>query len=202
MTKQIQKITTWLQAGSINLFGLPFAGKDTQGRTLANLLGGALLGGGDILRSHHDPEKIKDVMSAGGLIPSDFYFSLVLPFLSQPKFKDKPLILDAVGRSQGEEPTILKATASSGHPLKAVVLLKLTEEEVWLRFDQAMLGNDRGQRTDDHREVLKNRLQKFRLKTLPVIEFYRKQGLLIEVDGSKSRAEVTNEILDKLAELA
>lgn len=198
MNAEITEISAWLGTGSINIFGRPFAGKDTQGHLLAEAFGGVLVAGGDILRSHHDPEKIKQILAAGGLIPSDFYFNLVLPYLSQPAFKDRPLILSSVGRSQGEETTIMKATSTSGHPMKAVVVLELSETEVWRRFEAVKVVHDRNGRTDDHREVLKNRLKKFQDRTVPVIEFYRDLGLLVEVDGTRSREEVTNEILDSL----
>ena len=199
MDEQTQKIAAWLKTGSINIFGRPFAGKDTQGQLLADMFHGPLIGGGDILRHHDDPEKIEKIMASGGIIPSDFYFEMVLPYLSRDEFKNGPLILSAVGRSEGEETTILKATNDSGHPMRAVILLDLSEEEVWKRFDASAKQHDRGERTDDHREVLANRLEKFRTKTLPVIAYYRRAGLLIEVNGALSREEVTSSILEQLA---
>lgn len=202
MNSQIKTILDWLGTGSINVFGRPFSGKDTQGHILAELFGGELIGGGDILRSHHDPEKIERIMAEGGIIPSDFYLNMVLPYLSQAKFKEKPIILSAVGRSHGEEEAIMKAAADSGHQLMAVILLQLAENEVWRRFDESKSIHDRGERTDDNRKVLENRLKKFNDKTLPVIEFYKHRNLVIEVDGSLSREEVTSEILKKLASRA
>ena len=198
MEIKIDKINQWLGSGSINIFGRPFAGKDTQGQLLAELFGGVLIAGGDILRSHQDPAEIEKIMAAGGIIPSDFYLRMLLPYLLQPDLNGKPLLLSAVGRSHGEEDIILQATADSGHPMKAVVVLQLSEADVWQRFEESQLDHDRGNRTDDHREVLKNRLKKYQDKTVPVIEFYRNKGLLIEVDGTKSREEVTNEILNSL----
>ncbi len=202
MNDQVKTILSWLGTGSINVFGRPFAGKDTQGRILADILGGDLIAGGDILRSYPDQEKIEKVMAAGGLIPSDFYLDIMLPFLSRPELKEKPLILSAVGRLKGEETIIMEATETSGHPIKAVVVLQLTNQDVWDRYEESKNQNDRGDRSDDKLETLKNRLQKFEDKTEPVIEFYRSQGLLIEVDGTKPREEVTNEIIDKLYERA
>lgn len=195
MNNHIPTITKWLGTGSINLFGRPFAGKDTQGRILAEMFNGELIAGGDILRGFHDQQKVQEVMAAGGLIPSDFYFEIVLPYLSRPEFSQKPLFLSSVGRLQGEEGTIMRATSGSGHPMKAVVLLHLDEDIVWQRFDAASAEHDRGDRADDSRNVLQNRLDNFRLNTLPVIDFYREHGLLIEVDGTLSRDEVTHEIL-------
>lgn len=198
MYPRIKTISQWLGTGSINLFGRPFAGKDTQGRMLATQLGGVLIGGGDILRSHKDPKEIEQILAAGGLIPHDYYLNMILPYLSQPEFNGKPLILDAVGRAKGEELAVLKAAEQSGHPLKAVVVLQLSEQEVWHRFDVADQVGDRGSRTDDSREVLKNRLKKYEDNTLPVLDYYRKSGLLLEVDGTGTRDEVAEAILDAL----
>lgn len=202
MTDEINIIKKWLGAGSINMFGRPFAGKDTQGRLLSVSLDGVLIAGGDILRSYHDQAKIEQVMAAGGLIPSDFYLSVLLPYLSRADIKHKPLILSAVGRLQGEEQVIMKATTDSGHPIQAVVLLNLSEAEVWRRFDEAKLQHDRGDRSDDHREVLQNRLRKFKDKTEPVIQYYRNKGLIIDVDGSLPREQVAKQIIEKLAQNA
>lgn len=199
MDEKISKISGWLGTGSIDVFGRPFSGKDTQGKLLSDLFGGELIGGGDILRSHHDPKKIEEVLAGGGIVPSDFYIHLVLPYLSRPQFKDKPLFLSAVGRSHGEEPIIMKTADDSGHPLKAVIYLEISEEEVWRRFNESKLDKDRGQRSDDRSEVLTTRLKKFKDNTVPVIEFYRARQLLIEVDGTLTREQVTNEIIEELA---
>ena len=202
MSDEIKTISDWLGTGSINIFGSPFAGKDTQGKKLADLLGGVLIGGGDILRSHDEPLEIKKVLDSGGIIPSDFYLKMVLPYLSQDSFNKKPLILSAVGRRHGEEDIILDATEKSGHSMKAVIMLNLIEQDVWKRFENKTLSHDRDDRADDAEEVIKTRLKKFKENTLPVIEYYRKKHLLIEINGALSRGEVTNEILKKLAQLA
>jgi len=199
MDAKIKTIAAWLDTGSINIFGRPFSGKDTQGRILAGMFGGVLIGGGDILRNHHDPAHIEKIMASGGIIPSAFYESIVLPYLSRPEFKTKPLILSAVGRASGEEPVVMKAAGNSGHPLKAVLLLQLSEEDVWRRCELLQIRHDRGNRADDQRDVLKTRLQKFRDKTMPVIQFYQQRGLLLEIDAARLEQEVTGEIIKALA---
>jgi adenylate kinase len=202
MDNKIQKIQSWLGTGSINIFGRPFAGKDTQGEKLAEYFNGELMAGGDILRSYHDQAKIKELMSTGDLFPTDFYLSIVLPFLSRDDIKNKPIILSSVGRMKGEEQTILEATERSGHEMKAVVLLSLSEEEVMDRFNATRSLGDRGTREDDNHDALENRLAKFREQTEPVIRVYRQKNLLIEVDGTLPREEVTVEIINKLYEKA
>ena len=199
MKDQIKIIADWLGAGSIDIFGCPFSGKDTQGRILADLFNGELVAGGDILRSHKDPAKIEQILDSGGIVPSDFYMELVLPYLSQSKYRQKPLFLSAVGRAHGEEPIIMKTANDAGHPIKAVVSLSLTEAEVWRRFNNDKGRDDRGKRADDRQVVLQKRLKKFQDRTLPVIDYYREKDLLIEVNGALSREAVTDEILKELA---
>lgn len=202
MEQKTKIVSNWLGAGSINIFGLPFSGKDTQGRDLADLFGGHLIAGGDILRSYHDQAKIKELMSTGELFPTDFYLSIVLPYLSKPEFKDGPLILSSIGRMHGEEPVVMQAASESGHEVKAVVYLNMTEDDVWKRFEAAKISHDRGERTDDRQEILRNRLAEFRDKTAPVIQYYRDKGLLIEVDDTLSQQKVLQEIVDSLYSLA
>jgi adenylate kinase len=202
MEEKIQKVKEWLGTGSINIFGRPFAGKDTQGEKLAEFFGGDLMAGGEILRSYHDQGEIKKLMSGGDLLPTDFYLNIVLPYLSREVIKNKPLILSSIGRMKGEESTILEATEKSGHPIKAVVLLVLSEDEVMSRFEATRDLGDRGIREDDNHDALENRLVKFREQTEPVIEVYRQKNLLIEVDGTLDREEVTKMIIDKLYEKA
>ena len=199
MEDQIQKIKKWLGTGSINLFGSPFAGKDTQGLVIADLLDAQLVAGGDILRSYQDQDELERIMATGSLIPSEFYLKIIVPYLSQSEFEGKPLILSAVGRLHGEEQIIKKATDESGHPIKAVINMELSEDDVWNRFEESKKNHDRGDRADDQEDALKNRLIKFKSQTIPVIEYYRNNGLVIDVDGNLPREEVTSSIINELS---
>lgn len=199
MESQINTIKKWLGVGSINIFGLPFAGKDTQGRMLADLFGGVLMSGGDILRHNQDNAELQKIMAAGEIIPSSLWEKIVVPYLAKDDFKDKPLILSEVGRLEGEQFVIEKATAESGHPQKAVILLSLSDQEVWTRFDVSQKNHDRGERADDNHEVLQTRLDSYHLKVMPVIEYYRTKNLLIEINGKLAPDEVKKSILSNLA---
>ena len=201
MQEQIALIKNWLGSGSINLFGLPFAGKDTQGKKLADLLGGELISGGDILR-HTTNQQVLDIMAAGGIIPSELFEEIVIPYFARPEICDKPLILSEVGRMLGEEQVILRATQQTNHTTKAVILLSLHDDEVWQRFDASQVSHDRGNRADDNKNVLQNRLDKFHSKVEPVLNIYRDMGLLITIDGSLQPQQVTENILAALAKKA
>lgn len=198
----MDEIRNWLGTGSINLFGLPFAGKDTQGTLLAQQVNGILISGGDILRHDHGNKKVQEIMAAGGIIPSDLFEEIVIPYLSREELTGHPLILSEVGRVHGEAEVTLRATEKTGHPTKSVIFLTMDEAEVWRRFDISQETGDRGNRADDNRAVLQNRLDRFREKVLPVISFYHDLGLLIEIDGSLPKESVTSEIMRALMQRA
>jgi adenylate kinase len=202
----IQEIAAWLQTGSINLFGRPFAGKDTQGRILADLFDGVLLGGGDILRNSVIPERSRKAIRNGELIPTDDYIDIVLPYLSKEEFKDRPLILSSVGRWHGEEEGVIGATLSSQHEMKAVIYLDQSEEVSWERWrkdQEEKSKGDRGNRSDDVEEVLRRRFTEFDSKTLPVLEYYKNAtDLFITVQANQHGANVTADILEALKALA
>jgi adenylate kinase len=196
------EIQQWLGSGSINLFGLPYAGKDTQGEKLAKLFDGTLMGGGQILRNSVIPPHVKTAMEAGDLAPTQEYIDIVLPYLSKPEFAGRPLILSAVGRWIGEEQGVLEATEQSGHPMKAVIFLTIDESVLRARWQSTQSAGGRGERADDAEHILDTRLAEFYAKTLPVIEAYRNKGLLIEIDASANADTVNQQILSALANRA
>lgn len=200
--EQLFIIKQWLDAGSLDLFGLPYAGKDTHGNELAKIFNAPLIGGGEILRSASMPDRIKNLMSTGELLPTKDYLELVLPHLSNPKNQSKPLILSSVGRWHGEENGVLEATAQAGHPLKVVIFLKINKKEVRRRWLIAQKSGVRTHRADEEAKTLEIRITEFKNKTLPVIEFYRQKNLLIEIDGSLPTTQVLQTILLKLLKLA
>lgn len=198
MEDKIATIKRWLGTGSINIFGFPMSGKDTQGVKLAEAVGGKLLSSGIIIRAK-EAEIHKNLTGSGDLIPTDIFYEWVLPYFEREDLKKYPLILSSIGRWFGEEDTVLETAEKTGHPIKAAVLLNISEADVISRLEKLQILNDRGLRQDDKdMDVFKNRLEEFRVKTMPVLEHYKKLGLLINVNGDQSREEVFKEMVDKL----
>jgi adenylate kinase len=196
-------IAEWLGSGSINFFGPQFSGKDTQAAILAEKFDGAVIAGGDILRSHKERTDVQQAMESGDLAPTMAYRELVIPYFKRAEYADMPLFLSTVGRMHGEEDAVMEAASSSGHPVKAVVVLIVDEAEVWKRYEIANAQtHDRGPRADDSRDALRVRLEKYHESTEKVIDYYRQRGLVVEIDGNPSREQVTQSILDALASLA
>ena len=202
MEEKIEKIKDWLGYGSINIFGLPMSGKDTQGMMLKNALDAVFLSSGEIVRQK-EAETRKAYTDDGSLIPTNVFYEWVLPYFERPELFKQPLILSSIGRWFGEENAVMSAAAGAGHEIMAVILLDVSEAEVEARFETSKVLNDRGDRKDDDNiEVFRNRLKEFREKTLPVLYHYRDLGLLVEVNGNQKREEVFNEIVEKLYEKA
>ena len=202
MDDKIETIKTWLGTGSINIFGLPMSGKDTQGIKLAEALNAKFLSSGMIIRAMEDQTKNR-YSEHGELIPTNVFYEWVLPYFERSDLFKYPLILSSIGRWQGEEDQVMSVAAGAGHEIKAVIILNISEADVEKRFETSKVLNDRGERLDDKDlEIFKTRLQEFREKTAPVIQHYNTLGLLIEVNGNQSRDKVFNEIVEKLFQKA
>ncbi|MBR3324300.1 nucleoside monophosphate kinase [Candidatus Saccharibacteria bacterium] len=202
MEEKIEAIRKWLGTGSINIFGFPMSGKDTQGVKLAEALGGKLLSSGIIIRAN-EAEQHKKLTDKGNLIPTDIFYEWVLPYFERSDLKDSPLVLSSIGRWFGEEDTVMETAERTGHPIKAAVLLNISEADVLARFQKLQFLNDRGERQDDKDlNVFQVRLDEFREKTMPVLEHYKALGLLVNVNGDQSREEVFEDIVNKLYEFS
>ena len=198
MEEKIEVIKRWLGTGSINIFGLPMSGKDTQGIRLAEALNARMLSSGLIIRAM-ETETRKKYSHKGELIPSNVFYDWVLPYLKREDLANVPLILSSFGRWSGEEDQVLTATAESGHPIKAAIILNISEADVEDRYVASKTLNDRGVRDDDKTiEIFRTRLLEFRKQTVPVLQHYKDMKLLVEVNADQSREAVFNEIVEKL----
>ncbi|MBR3164394.1 nucleoside monophosphate kinase [Candidatus Saccharibacteria bacterium] len=204
MDEKIKSIIDWIGTGSVNIFGLPFSGKDTLGVQLAEAINGKFLSSGLILRAYNTQDKeLYGEMSRGMLVPSNRFYEIILPYFAREDLADFPLILSSVGRWRGEEFEVIEAAESSRHPIRAVILLNLSEAEARRRWEASKVLADRGERTDDKSlEVIEQRINEFRKKTMPVIETYQEKGLLVPVSAHGTREEVFNNAVTKLAEFA
>lgn len=198
MEDKIQKIKTWLGEGSINIFGLPMSGKDTVGVRLAEDLGAKFLSSGIIIRAIEEQEHLHYTEN-GNLWPTDMFRERILPYLGSEELNGHPLILSSVGRWEGEEIPVIEACENAGHPIKAVISLNVSESDVLNRWRAAKELGDRGDRIDDRKEdVFERRIMEFRTKTLPVLKYYQKLGLLISIDADQSRDDVYAAVINAL----
>ena len=198
MEDKLSVIKSWLGSGSINFFGLPMSGKDTQGLQLAKALDAVFLSSGEIIRQM-EQERGQDLTSSGNLIPTNIFYEWVLPYFERRELFGKPIVLSSIGRWSGEENQVMSVAKGSDHEIKAVIALIISESDAKARFSASKALGDRGNRTDDQSlDVLDHRLQEFREKTVPVLKHYQSLDLLIKIDDTGSRDTVFSEIVEKL----
>ena len=205
--EKINFLKQWLGRGSINVFGLPMSGKDTVGIRLAETLGARFLSSGMIIRAM-EAEQNKHYTDTGDLAPTDVFYDWVLPYFSSEDLRESALILSSVGRWAGEEDEVMKAALDAGHPIKAAVILNVSEADVMVRWEAvrdagAREGEEITQREDDKRRgVFEKRINEFNEKTIPVLQHYQQLGMLVPVQADGTRDEVFNLLIDKLYEFA
>ena len=198
MEEQFQQIKNWLGIGSINIFGLPMSGKDTIGVRLAENLGAKFLSSGMIIRAI-EQEEGENLSHEGKLIPQNVFFEWILPYFEREDLWKYPLILSSIGRWNGEENEVMSVAKKTGHTIRAVVELQLTEQDVIERWEAAKILGDRGLRPDDAKpEVFQTRIQEYREKTLPVLRHYQELGLLVSVPAAAPREEVFTNVVNAL----
>ena len=204
MEEKIAIIKQWLENGSINVFGLPYSGKDTVGVRLAELLGAKFLSSGLILRAAEKEDSVlAGEISNGNLASTQTFRNIILPYFGREELSGAPIILSSVGRWAGEEYPVMEAAKNGGHEIKAVILLNISEDEASKRWDAAKALGDRGDRSDDReKNVLDTCFKDFRVLTMTVIESYLNMGILLPVQAIGSREEVFANVIDSLVKLA
>ena len=172
------------------LIGIQGAGKSTQGNLLSKQLKIPYLSTGHIFREiakEKTPlgKNVKLLMNSGKLIPDDQVIEIVNSYLSKPAYK-KGYILDGFPR------TIEQAKKFKNH-VDRVIDVRIPEKEALWR-----LAYRNEKRDDDTIEAIKRRIELFRKHTNPVLEYYKKEGKLVAIDGTQGIKEVNEEILKSL----
>jgi adenylate kinase len=175
----------------------PGAGKGTQAKKLADKTGAVHLSTGDILRAAVDNEtpaglKAKPYMDAGGFAPDDIVIQIVQDCLCASS--EKGWILDGFPRNKEQAIALDKILAELDQKDYCVIFFEVSDAILIERI--AGRYKDFG-REDDHPDVVPIRLQAYKEKTAPLIEFYEQRGALKTIDGDKS----VDTIFDKLIQI-
>ena len=213
------------------LLGPPGVGKGTQGRRLAKSQGWALISTGEMLREavrRGTPLGLEAgrQMDAGLLVGDDVMIGLVRERIAEPDAQ-RGFVLDGFPRTEPQADALDAMLKERHQPLDAVLSLSATEEALVRRLSERrecpvckraynlVSGPPRDGRTcDDHRgavltkradddpETVRKRFVVYREQTAPLIDYYRRSGLLREVSGVGSKDEVYRALLDALGRAA
>lgn len=174
------------------LFGPPGAGKGTQASRLAEVLKIPHIATGDILRANVADgtplgREAKAFMDRGDLVPDDVINRMIATRLDADDAADG-FILDGYPRTVPQALELEGSLRDRGTPLDAVLRFVIAEEELIRRVSGR--AQEEG-RSDDSADVLRNRLQEYRSKTVPLESFYAERRLLRDVDALGDIDEVT-----------
>ncbi|MEK7571134.1 MAG: nucleoside monophosphate kinase [Patescibacteria group bacterium] len=174
------------------LIGIQGSGKSTQGNLLHKILDVSYLSTGHIFRTiakERTPlgRYIKETMNAGYLIPDDKTLEIVSEYLGRPTY-NKGYILDGFPR------TVTQAE-SFANGIDKVVYLKVSDKEALWRLS----FREDESREDETLKAIHKRIRLFHEFTDPVIEYYKKKGQLVEIDGEQDIDTIHAEILKKIA---
>ncbi len=212
----------------IILLGAPGAGKGTQAVMLAGKLKLVQVASGDLFRQALREgtelgEKAKAFMEKGQLVPDDITIRMVMDRLSAPDVENGA-ILDGFPRNIGQAKALDKALAEQNKAIEKVVFIKVPEGELLKRLGGRWIcrncqapyhevdnppkikgicdrcGGELYQRADDNPETVKKRLKVYFAETTPLIDYYKKEGKLLEINGESGADEVNRRITAALAE--
>jgi len=179
----------------IVFLGPPGSGKGTQAKLLAERLKVPAISTGDMLRAavrEGTPLGLqaKAVMEAGELVSDDLMIGLIRERISQPDARPG-FLLDGFPRTVEQALALDGLLKGNEKRLSAVVNLSVPEAVL---IDRLAGRSGQENRSDDRRETVLERLRVYRHKTEPLIEFYRRRGLLMDVDGVGEVSEIADRI--------
>ncbi len=205
------------------LLGAPGSGKGTQGIPLAEKLGLAHVASGDMFREHLSKGTdlgllAKSYMEKGELVPDGVTIQMIEARLKQTDAA-KGVILDGFPRTLPQAEALRDALGKQGKRVDAAPFVRVSTEELLRRLAGRWIcrkcghsyhmisnppkhdkvcdfdGGELYQREDDSEDVAKNRLKVYFEQTEPVVELYRKQGVLADVNGEQSIDAVFRDLL-------
>jgi adenylate kinase len=182
------------------LIGAPGAGKGTQAVRLAGRFDIAHISSGDLLRQHVKEQtslgqQIRSYVDAGDLVPD----AVVMDMLRKPvvaAVDSGGYVLDGFPRTVDQAKAAFEVAHALGVEVQAAVHLDVPDEELTRR----LLARSRG--SDDTEAVIAHRLQVYRDKTIPLLEYYAGREWMFTVDGTASPDEVHDDIVGRLGKLA
>lgn len=206
----------------ILLMGPPGAGKGTQAEKLIDAYKIPHISTGDMFRAAVSQgtelgKEAKRYMDAGGLVPDVVTIGIVREGLAKPECA-KGFILDGFPRTQEQAVALDGILKDLGIKLTGVVNIEVPDKDLVARVTGRRIckkcgatyhilfnptkvegicdkcGGDLYQRDDDKEETVKKRLEAYHSQTEPLISYYKKQGVYIEIDGTQPIDQVYSNV--------
>jgi len=210
----------------IVLLGAPGSGKGTQAKKLMVDKNIPHISTGDMLREAvaagtRFGQQAKGIIDAGNLVSDDIVLGIISERLARADAQDG-FILDGFPRTEQQAFDLTELLDQLGTPLDAAVLMdvefdilmkrltgrrtcSLTGKLLNIHFSSqeeldecTNAGGELVQRKDDNEKTISNRLDVYRTRTEPLVEFYRKRDQLRIVDADGTIDDVYSRLVETL----
>ena len=180
---------------NIVMFGAPGSGKGTQAKQMAEKFNLEHVSTGDLFRyeiSHKTPLGLKaqEIINRGDLCPDDITLGMLRNHIEKHA-DSKGFIFDGVPRTIKQAEMLDDPTFFKSLDITKVIYLKVEMEEVQRRI---LKRAEIEQRADDTPATVKARVENFFAQTMPLVDYYRNQGKLVEINGMQDIEHVFADI--------
>jgi adenylate kinase len=197
---------------NVILLGPPGAGKGTQASMLTETTGMVHVASGDLFRAALREgtelgQRAKSYMDRGELVPDEVVIDMILERISQPDCA-QGVLFDGFPRTVEQAKALDEALQQRNSKIDAVLYFRVPDEDLIKRLSGRIMHKETGmvyniyfnpppgvanpinhpdyyQRDDDKEETVKNRLDVYHQQTAPLIDYYRSQGCLHDIDGNQ-----------------
>jgi adenylate kinase len=229
-TKNVNNNLGGIYSMNLILMGPPGAGKGTQAERLVKDFSLTHISTGDIFRSAVKEgtvmgKKAKEYMDKGALVPDEIVVGIVKERLAAPDCADG-ILLDGFPRTQEQAEALDSVMEDLKMKIDAAISVDVNDEELIARLTGRRVCRNCGssyhvkfnppkvrnicdhcsgelyQRSDDTIETVNERLSIYKKQTMPMVEYYERQGIFISVDGARSIDDVFSDIAAKVKKIA
>lgn len=180
------------------LLGPPGAGKGTQGDLLARRTGIRHISTGDLFRDAVCAQtpaglRAEAYLESGELVPDEVVMQLVEEFITSRA--GEHFCFDGFPRTRRQAEAFDALLAQLGIGVSNVIVIQVSDDIAMERLE------GRG-RSDDSPETVRQRLRVYHELTEPLIAYYRRRGVLREIDGSGDVESVATAIREAYEQAA
>ena len=212
----------------IIMLGAPGAGKGTQAKRIAEKYGIPHISTGDIFRENIKKgtelgKKAQEYMNKGELVPDDLVIAIATARLLKDDCKNG-FLLDGFPRTVYQAEKLDEFLEAHNSKIDKVVDISVGKEELMIRLTGRRVCKKCGasyhivnippkkegvcdicggpliQRDDDNAETAANRIEVYEEQTRPLVDYYKKAGNLVLIDGTTGLENVFADIVRALGE--
>ena len=199
------------------LYGAPGSGKGTQANMLRSRFGIPHIATGDMLRAEIERgtelgRRAQPILAKGGDVPDGIMIEMIRDRLHRPDCTEG-FILDGFPRTIPQAEALDVLMQELGRRFDRVLYLRVETAELFRRLSGRLVcpacqrtyppgteqcqadGTALVQREDDKHEAVRPRIEIYLTKTIPVLDHYRVEDLVSEIDGRGTIDDISGQVL-------